>query len=131
MSTVQITPHTGRIRVEMGGYLLAESDAVLEVREQGHSPALYFPPGAVRLGRLKESATSTFCPRKGQAKYHSISVGTCIEEDGVWLYPEPIEAVAELAGYFAFRSDAVDAYDETGARLLGPAQCNDCNDAAL
>jgi uncharacterized protein (DUF427 family) len=78
------------------------------------------------MPRLQKSTATTYCPRKGHASYYSIAVGSCFEPDGVWYYPAPIDAAAQLAGYIAFRSDAVDAFDANGIRVLGPAACADC-----
>jgi uncharacterized protein (DUF427 family) len=121
-----IRPFPGRIRVEIGGYLLADSDAVLEVRETGRAPALYFPLSSVNLGRLQASTTTTYCPRKGEASYHSIAVGSCWELEAVWSYEAPLRVAKALAGYLAFRGDAVDAFDASGNRMLGPAACTSC-----
>lgn len=126
-AVLEVRDHAGRVRVELGGYVLADSDAVLEVREPGHDPVLYFPPESVCMARLQRSATTTTCSRKGQASYYSIAVGSCFEDSAVWYYPSPIDSAAQLAGYLAFRASAVDAFDEAGMRLMGPALCRDCD----
>jgi uncharacterized protein (DUF427 family) len=123
---VLIRPFGSRVRVEIGGYLLADSDAVLEVIEAGHQPALYFPPSAVKTSRLQETSTTSLCPRKGEATYYSIAVGSCWEPGAVWCYRAPYPGAEALAGYLAFRGDAVDAFSASGQRLLGPAACTRC-----
>lgn len=123
-----IRAHSGRVRVELGGYLIAESSEALELREDGHSPVLYFPPSALQRGRVQGSEYSSHCPRKGQANYYSIAVGSCFEKDAIWQYQNPIASAQGIAGYVAFRPDAVDAFDDQGERLLGPAACVECED---
>ena len=125
---LRIRPWGRRVRVEIGGYALAESDAVLALHEKGHGPVLYFPRDSVRMGRLQKSDTRTHCPRKGDAEYYTIAVGSCLERDGVWSYPAPFGAASAIAGFLAFRSDAVDAFDDTGNRVIGPAGCDDCGE---
>jgi uncharacterized protein (DUF427 family) len=120
--------YPGRVQVEIGGYLLAESDEVVEVRERGLGPRLYFPPASVRMSRLTTSSTSTVCPRKGEANYYNIAVGSCFEKDAVWRYESPFESASPLAGYLSFRDDAVDAFDNSGTRLIGPAACTSCDE---
>jgi uncharacterized protein (DUF427 family) len=126
-SVLQIRPLHSLVRVEIGGYLLAESEQVLEVREPGNHPVLYFPTQSLRMARLVHSDSTSYCPRKGHASYYSIRVGSCFENDSVWYYSSPIHSAAALADHVAFRAGAVDAFDAMGTRLMGPALCSDCD----
>jgi uncharacterized protein (DUF427 family) len=56
--------------------------------------------------------------RKGEASYYSIAVGSCRESGAVWCYKSPLPGAQALAGYLAFRDNAVDAFDPSGKRLL-------------
>jgi uncharacterized protein (DUF427 family) len=57
---------------------------------------------------LRPSATSTYCPYKGDASYFSVAVPGGLIEDAIWAYEQPHAAVAEIAGHVAFYSDRVE-----------------------
>ena len=62
----------------------------------------YFPASAVDAGVLKPSATTTGCPWKGTAHYHSLVVDGQENRDAAWYYPEPKDAAAQIRGRIAF-----------------------------
>ena len=64
-AVLEVRVHAGRVRVEIGGYVLADSDAVLEVREQGHDPVLYFPPQVSPHGPLAAERDHHLLPSQG------------------------------------------------------------------
>lgn len=77
--------------------VIAESDAT-EVVDGNH----YFPPASVAMTHLRESATTTNCPWKGDAKYYDVVVGESVAKDGAWCYPQTKEAAKKIEGYLAF-----------------------------
>ena len=77
--------------------VLAESDDTIVV-EDNH----YFPPDSVNREYLKESATHTTCPWKGEASYYDIVVSDAVNKDAAWYYPEPKEAAQQIKDYVAF-----------------------------
>ena len=79
------------------GVLLAESDDTVVV-EGNH----YFPREAVRADVLRDSATTSVCPWKGTASYHSIEVDGQTNPDAAWYYPEPKDAASEIRDRIAF-----------------------------
>ena len=79
------------------GEIIAESDHTIVI-EGNH----YFPPDAVNSEWMQNSDTQTECPWKGIARYRHIIVKDKVNKDAAWYYPEPREAAAEIAGYFAF-----------------------------
>lgn len=79
------------------GTVIADSDATVLV-EGNH----YFPVESVRQDLLRDSATTSHCPWKGDAKYWSIEVDGDINRDAVWYYPEPSEAAAGIRDRVAF-----------------------------
>ncbi|MGY1664156.1 DUF427 domain-containing protein [Geodermatophilus sp. SYSU D00705] len=79
------------------GTVIAESDDIVVV--EGNA---YFPREAVRADVLRPSGTTTFCPWKGTASYHSLEVDGQVNHDAVWFYPEPKAAAREIAGRVAF-----------------------------
>jgi uncharacterized protein (DUF427 family) len=62
----------------------------------------YFPRADVDADALLPSDTTTVCPWKGVARYHSIAASGAINRDAAWYYPEPKPAAAEIAGRIAF-----------------------------
>jgi len=109
---VRTEPCARRIRVMVNGVFVADTTTAVYVFEQGHLPVYYFPRDDVRFDLLEPTTTSTHCPRKGNATYWTVVVGDERREDAVWAYPEPLDSVAELAGYVAFWWDRVDAWFE-------------------
>lgn len=85
------------VKATWNGVVIAESDATVVV-EGNH----YFPREAVDPAVLKASATTTVCPWKGTAHYHSIVVNGASNTDAAWYYPEPKDAAAQIKGRIAF-----------------------------
>ncbi|CAM3176812.1 DUF427 domain-containing protein [Sphingomonas antarctica] len=79
------------------GVTIAESDDTVVV-EGNH----YFPRDHVRADVLKDSATTTHCPWKGTAHYHSLSVDGAENPNAAWYYPDPKPKAAEIRDRIAF-----------------------------
>ena len=77
--------------------VLAESDDTVVV-EGNH----YFPRSAVKPGVLVDSDTTSVCPWKGTASYHSIVVDGQTNKDAAWYYPQPKDAAKEIQDRIAF-----------------------------
>lgn len=77
--------------------VVAESDDTVVV-EGNH----YFPRDSVNESLLEPSATTSHCPWKGDASYYSLRVGSEMNRDAVWTYPDPKPAAREIAGRVAF-----------------------------
>lgn len=84
-------------RAIWNGAVIAESDDTVLV-EGNH----YFPRDAVDPAVLRPSSTTTVCPWKGTASYHSIVVDGKENRDAAWFYPEPKSAAAEIRDRIAF-----------------------------
>ncbi|MGD3108435.1 MULTISPECIES: DUF427 domain-containing protein [unclassified Streptomyces] len=96
---IEIEQGTERVRVELGGQLLADSRRPLLLRETGYPVRYYLPPEDVRTDLLTPSQTHTVCPFKGTASYWSLADGP---EDVAWAYPEPHAAVAQIKDHLCF-----------------------------
>jgi uncharacterized protein (DUF427 family) len=91
-------PCEARVRVELGGRLLAESDRAVRLDETGAPARFYIPREDVRTDLLVRSATTSHCPFKGDATYWSAPGA----KDAFWVYEAPSEPDAlPIAGMFA------------------------------
>lgn len=77
--------------------VIAESDATIVI-ENNH----YFPADSVNREFFTDSATTSVCSWKGEAKYYSVVVDGTTNTDAAWYYPAPKDAAKEIAGYVAF-----------------------------
>jgi uncharacterized protein (DUF427 family) len=62
----------------------------------------YFPRADVDASVLRDSSTTSVCPWKGTASYHSIEVAGATNTDAAWYYPDPKEAAAQIRDRIAF-----------------------------
>ncbi len=85
------------VRATWNGEVIAESDDTVVV-EGNH----YFPAESVRSELLVDSSTTSICPWKGTASYHSIQVDGRVNADAAWYYPTPKDAAAEIKDRVAF-----------------------------
>ncbi|MCB4825209.1 DUF427 domain-containing protein [Roseicella aerolata] len=109
---ISITPNPKRVRVTLGGEVVAESTRSLTLREASYPPVHYIPREDAALPMLHRTAHRTHCPYKGDASYYSIEAGGRRAENAVWSYEAPFPAVAAIAGHLAFYSDRVDRIEE-------------------
>lgn len=85
------------VKAVWNGVVIAESDDTV-VLEGNH----YFAPASVKGEYLCFSNHRSSCPRKGQARYHSLLVNGEMNPDAVWYYPEPSEAALQIKDRLAF-----------------------------
>lgn len=105
-----VVPCRQRVRVELGGELLADSTDALRVLETSHPPTIYVPPADVRGDLLIVSrARSTWCEFKGAARYLDARVGGRAVRAVGWTYPEPTSGYESLRDHVAFYPGRVDA----------------------
>jgi uncharacterized protein (DUF427 family) len=79
------------------GQVIAESDDTVVI-EGNH----YFPRDAVKPEFLRDSSTTSQCPWKGTANYHSLEVEGETNSDAAWYYAEPKDAAAPIRDRIAF-----------------------------
>lgn len=112
-----LVPSDQRIEVIALGELLVQTNVSLRVLETFHPPTVYVPPEAVRLDLLEPAAGRSFCEWKGVARYFSVVVGERRLERALWSYPQPTEAFAALAGWFALYPALMDGCWLDGERV--------------
>lgn len=79
------------------GQVIARSDDIVTV--EGNA---YFPRDAVTAGVLHPSDTTSICPWKGTARYHTLIVDGAENVDAAWYYPDPKPAAADIRDRIAF-----------------------------
>ena len=105
-----LVPCRHRVRIELGGEVLAESEQALRVLETSHPPTIYIPPSDVRTDLLRPSAArSSWCEFKGTARYLDARVGGRTVSAIGWAYAEPTAGFEALRDHIAFYPGRVDA----------------------
>lgn len=80
---ITIAPNPRRVRVSVGGTVIAETAHALTLREASYPPVQYIPREDADLARLRRSEHRSYCPYKGEAGYFSIVSGGTILENAV------------------------------------------------
>jgi uncharacterized protein (DUF427 family) len=109
---ITIAPNPNRVRVLVGGVIVAETTRALTLKEAALPIVQYIPRADVAMDLLERSSRKTHCPYKGDASYWDITAGGLRARDAVWSYEAPFAAVNGIAGHLAFYPDKVDAIEE-------------------
>jgi uncharacterized protein (DUF427 family) len=109
---IAIAPNPHRIRVLLGGVIVAETTRALTVKEASLPAVQYIPRDDVAMDLLEKSSRTTHCPYKGDASYWDITAGGLRARDAVWSYENPSPAARDIAGRLAFYPHKVDAIEE-------------------
>ena len=91
-----------RVRVELAGVLVAESDRPLRVLETSHPPTYYLPPDSVDRGLLTPAMGRSFCEWKGTAAYWTVTAGGQERVGRAWSYRTPSMTFAPIADHLSF-----------------------------
>jgi uncharacterized protein (DUF427 family) len=108
---ITIEPHSARVVVSAGEHVIADTTHALALHEAGHATVLYVPSADLDGSVLVGSDTTTYCPYKGTASYHSVRTADGLVQDAIWFYPDPYDAVSQISGHVAFYPDRVDIDD--------------------
>ena len=101
-----VVPCERRVRIELGGEVLADSEQAWRVLETSHPPTIYVPREDVRMELLTPSdARSTWCEFKGAAQYLDAPDVRAV----AWMFPEPTRGYETLRDHLAFFPGRVDA----------------------
>ena len=85
------------VEARWNGALIASSNDTIVV-EGNH----YFPESAVNASMLRPSSTTSACPWKGTAHYHTLHVEGAENRDAAWYYPDPKAKAENIRGRIAF-----------------------------
>lgn len=105
-SRIVTQPAGVRVRVIVGGEVVADSRDAIEMKEGDYPAVFYVPRRDVRMERLERTARTTYCPFKGHASYFSIVNGP---ENAVWSYEQPYDEMLDIRGRLAFYANKVDS----------------------
>ena len=114
-----LEPFTRRVRAEIDGVTVLDSDRGFLLYETGLPPQLYVPEADLRTDLLEPSDTTTHCPFKGDATYHSLRVGDRVVTDAVWSYPDPKPEASWLGGLASLPPSAADRWFDEDDEVLG------------
>lgn len=104
---ITISSNPRKIRVSVGGTVIAETTHALTLREAAYPPVQYVPRSDANMSPLTKTAHSTYCPYKGDAGYFTINANGKTLENAIWTYEQPYDSVKEIAGHLAFYPDKV------------------------
>jgi uncharacterized protein (DUF427 family) len=100
---VDIRRTSSLVRVLVGDEVLAETREARLLSETGWPNRYYLPRDAVRPDVLARSDTSTVCPYKGTAGYHTIHLPDGRElADAVWFYADPLDGARQIRDHLCF-----------------------------
>jgi uncharacterized protein (DUF427 family) len=116
--TIYLEHTPKRIRVEVGGEVIADSRNAFILHESGLQPAYYFPPEDVRTEVMTPTDRHTHCPKKGDASYYTITTGGETVENGAWYYPDPLPDAPFLKDLVAFYFDRMGRWLEEGEEIM-------------
>jgi uncharacterized protein (DUF427 family) len=97
-----LEPTPRRIRVVLGGEVVADTTRAWRVCETSHPPSYYVPREDCAPGALVPAAGSSVCEWKGPAAYLTVRAGGRVAERAAWTYPDPSPRFAPIAGHVAF-----------------------------
>jgi uncharacterized protein (DUF427 family) len=109
---ITMTPNPHRVRVLVGGVIVAETTRAVTLKEAALPAVQYIPRADVAMDLLERSSRKTHCPYKGDATYWDVTAGGLRARDAVWSYEQPLAAVKDIAGRLAFYPHKVDAIEE-------------------
>jgi uncharacterized protein (DUF427 family) len=105
-----LVPCERRVRVELGGVLIADSRRALRVLETSHPPTIYVPPADVAAGALRDvPGRRSRCEWKGDASYFDVVGGDRVEAAAAWTYRAPVARYAALRDHVCFYPSRMDA----------------------
>jgi uncharacterized protein (DUF427 family) len=107
---VRVEDGSKRVRVQIGGVIVADSTAVKMVWEIPYFPTYYFPRDAVRMDLLSDSGDTKRSPSRGTANLFDVTVGERTVAKAARIWNE--SKLEDVVGYVSFDWDSMDAWFE-------------------
>lgn len=114
-------PLRRRIRAELGGRTVVQSDDAVLLFEPGRYPVAYFPIADFAEGTLTATDHRTSHPELGQTAWFEVVGGTRSATRGAWQHVKLPDHAAILEGKVALAWRAMDGFYEEDDRILGHA----------
>jgi uncharacterized protein (DUF427 family) len=108
--TITDNPH--RVRVLVGGAIVAESTRAVTLKEGSYPPVLYIPREDVQMDYFDKTERTSRCPHKGDASYYGVMAHGIETPDVAWSYENPLPGAERIRGHLAFYPNKVDAIEE-------------------
>ncbi|MFQ5524104.1 MAG: DUF427 domain-containing protein [Acidimicrobiia bacterium] len=105
---VRTEPSAKRVRVMLGGEIVADTTSPLLVWEVPYYPTYYFPEADVKTDLLVATGETRRSPSRGEATQYVVKAGN--SEGVAYAYHEP--KIPELAGHYAFPWKTMDHWFE-------------------
>lgn len=105
----RLEPCKKRLRVVLGGVILADTTSGKRVLETSHPPVYYFPAEDVRTQHLVAANGSSCCEWKGTARYFDVTIPGKLVRRAAWAYPDPTPDFAAIKDHLAFYGHLMDA----------------------
>ena len=105
---IDCRPTRRRLRVEVAGTVLVDTDDTTILFETALEPKLYVAPAAVRTDLLHRSDTWTYCNYKGDCTYWTVRIGDVVVEDVAWSYEDTYPESSPIQGWLSFDPDKAD-----------------------
>ena len=109
---IELVPCAKRVRAELGGKTILDTQRAVVLRETGHVAVYYVPREDVAMAQLTRTDHGTHCPHKGDASYYTVVAGGKSAENAAWSYERPYHACAGIAGWLSFTWKAMDRWLE-------------------
>jgi uncharacterized protein (DUF427 family) len=113
-----LEPLRRRMSVELGGGIIARTDAAVLVFEPRRYPVAYFPLADIAEGVLQPSDHESTHPDLGTTIWFNVGEAG---RRGAWQHVDPPAQAALLRATVAFAWHAMDAFYEEDERILGHA----------
>jgi uncharacterized protein (DUF427 family) len=110
-----------RMRAELGGRTVVQSDDAVLLFEPGRYPVAYFPIGDFAEGALRPSEHRTEHPELGETAWFEVVGEGRTAPRGAWQHVALPEHAAILEGTVALAWRAMDGFYEEDERILGHA----------
>ena len=102
---IAIAANPKRVRVWLGGVVIADSTNALTLKEANYPAVNYLPRKDTNMALLSRTERVTHCPYKGDANYFSIVADGKTVQNAIWTYETPFPAMTEISGHLAFYPD--------------------------
>ncbi len=105
---VRVEPGNKRVRVMLGGEIVADTTKTLLVWEVPYYPTYYFPAADVNTEMLVESGETRRSPSRGEAVQYLVKAGNA--EGAAYSFPAP--KIPEIADHYVFPWKTMDHWFE-------------------